>query len=113
MMIGKVSCIPSSSFGRAVVQKGWADENQTALGRVQWKNRWLSFSREPQREQFLSILSEYLAARSPVANARRISLQAKVLMFGGIDLIFQVLLRMDIACWEMLLDPCCGNWTCV
>jgi hypothetical protein len=108
---GRISFTPSCSTGSVEVQNGGFAENQTALAKVQWMNKWESFSAMLQVEHSLLILFEYLPALSPGARVLLINLQHKVLMHGGSCLCFHVLVKMYMACGVMLLDPFWGSWT--
>jgi hypothetical protein len=79
--------------------------NQTALGRLQKKNRCASLSTELQSDHISLMLLEYLAALLLVANALLMSLHVKVLRTGGHVLCFQTLCIICIAWGETLLVP--------
>jgi len=53
---------------------------------------------------------EKVPALTAVERALLISLQAKVLIIGGINLHFQVLSRILLASSVMLLGPWLGSW---
>ena len=107
---GRISFTPSCSTGSMEVQNGGFAENQTALAKVQWMNKWESFSAMLQVEHSLLILFEYFPALCLVARVL-INLQHKVLMHGASCLCFHVLVKMYMACGVMLLDPFWGSWT--
>ena len=112
MIIDKISCTPSCSSGSIEVRKGVLAENQTALAKVQWKNRWESFSIMLQLVQYLLILVDKLPARTPVAMALLINLQAKHFIFGDKSFWAHTLVRMFITWVPTLLAPWVGRCTC-
>ena len=85
--------------------------SHTCLGRIQWKNRWESFSIMLHLSHLLLPMGENLVALSAVARALCISLQVKVLMMGGIVLHFQTLHRIALAWGVILLAPVEGICT--
>lgn len=103
MIAAKISCTPSCSEGSIEVHKGVLAENQTALAKLQWKNKWASFSTRLQWAQLLLILFVKFPALAPVAMALLISLQAKHFMLGAKSLRAQTLSMMFITCAEMVL----------
>lgn len=107
----RISCTPSSSWGRLSMRRGGSVENQTARGRWRWKNRWASSSTAPQAAQCLSMWMLYLDALSAVASALLMSLHVKALIRGGNSLLFHALCKILLAWWLILLDPYCGRWT--
>jgi hypothetical protein len=94
----KINWTPSFSCGRISVVTEGEKENQTALGRLQWKKRYASSLTDPQAEQRLSMRDENIAALSAVGRALRIILQVKVLMIGGSQTNYVCLAIASLLC---------------
>jgi hypothetical protein len=89
------------------------EENQTDLAKLQWKNKWESFSSMLHVSQFLLILVDRFPALAPVAIAFRINLQAKVFMLGDRSLLVHTLLKISMDWAVTPLEPCVRSCTCI
>jgi hypothetical protein len=78
--------------------------NQAALEKGHVKNKWISSSSKPHRQQSLLMCLENLPARAPVGIAFLRNLQPKVCTLGVICLFFQIWFRR----WIVSCCTCLG-----